>query len=189
MLYSLAKRIINPAKTESVTYKKHRMRRRKTHRAKYKVHFRPEQIAHETPKQPYTRRRIRRRFRRQFGGDGSDNSGSTVREVGENKKIIGRFYANWCGHCQRMAQDWKKVVQLLNDELKGFSYFNIEHGNNMEKHKKNLEQHVKGEVKVDGFPTIFKVIDGKIEYFDHAVHTNGKTLYDKIRNFYLTPPS
>jgi thiol-disulfide isomerase/thioredoxin len=110
---------------------------------------------------------------------------STVKNVGKNKKIIGRFYANWCGHCQRMADDWNKLKNRLDSDFKEFSFFDIEHGDNMEKHKKDLEEHVKGGVNVNGFPTIFKVIDGNIEYFNHSVHTNGKTLYDKIRNFYL----
>lgn len=182
MLYSLAKQFLNHTKTKPSRNIKGQYLR-KTHR---RVSFRknPNIVLRKS----YNARHRTRRSHRLRGGIGKTSSnGSAVNEVGNNEQIIGRFYANWCGHCQRMAADWQKIEAKLKDTFKNYSYFNIEHGDNMEEHKKKLDDHIDGTVKVSGFPTIFKVINRKIEYFN-AANTPGNTFYKKLLNFYTENP-
>ena len=93
-------------------------------------------------------------------------------------RIYGRIHAKWCGHCLSMAEDW---VKIINDKLflKDAVLFDIEQSEEKEKIPQ-VNEHINkgGELKVGGYPTIFKVVNGKVEYF------NGTRTYDNIRKWF-----
>lgn len=52
------------------------------------------------------------------------------------------FYANWCGHCQKMKPEWDKLVQKYNQTYQLEQYEADEHKDIMKKEQ------------IEGFPTI-----------------------------------
>jgi thiol-disulfide isomerase/thioredoxin len=99
-----------------------------------------------------------------------------------NTLIIGKIYADWCGHCIALMPEWKKLknrikhqsvgnVNVIFKELgdtkenkaKGITVDSLIQQFNA-KNKANQEK-----LKVDGgFPTIFKIYNGKLEYYKGA---------------------
>ena len=79
------------------------------------------------------------------------------------KTIIGKIYANWCGHCQSLKPEWYKLKKMLKNKNKHFQFIEIEADeeqklNNLKKRFPQLE--------INGYPTIFKITANKhIEYY------------------------
>jgi len=100
----------------------------------------------------------------------------------KNTLIIGEIYADWCGHCIALVPEWKKMKQMVYQ--KRFENTNVifkEIGDTKENKKRgfkvdsliakfNKDNRAGQEpVKIDGgFPTIFKIYNGKLEYYKGA---------------------
>ena len=79
----------------------------------------------------------------------------------KHKTVIGKLYATWCGHCVELEPVWKKMKKLRGVEFVEIEYENIIQG--LEK----LNARFKTNVKVnDGYPTIFKIERGQVEYYN-----------------------
>lgn len=83
---------------------------------------------------------------------------------------IGLIYANWCRHCQKLMPIWDAMRTSIDD--KSYrpppKYMVIEQSNLGELDRFNSENaaYLKNErVHYNGFPTIFKIKDGKIDYY------------------------
>ena len=74
-------------------------------------------------------------------------------------KIIGKIYANWCGHCNELKPHWNivkndlknhpiEIVEIEDSEVARLAAFKKKHG-----------------LQVSGYPTIFKIL-GKVEYYN-----------------------
>jgi len=78
--------------------------------------------------------------------------------------VYGKIYANWCGHCRAMEQDWKRLEKRMHP-LKSVNIESEEKDHKIaafnKKHQTNLE--LKG-----GFPTVFKLPKkgGAVEYYE-----------------------
>jgi len=78
--------------------------------------------------------------------------------------VYGKIYANWCGHCRSMEQDWKRLEKRMRP-LKSVNIESEEKDHKIaafnKKHKTNLE--LKG-----GFPTLFKLKNhgAPVEYYE-----------------------
>ena len=82
----------------------------------------------------------------------------------KNQAIVGKIYANWCGHCQSLKPEWNKLK--LNPRMSRLSFIEIEESQTakMEQFKKKYPQ-----LQVNGYPTIFKINANKrIEYYSGA---------------------
>lgn len=98
---------------------------------------------------------------------------------------VGRIHADWCGHCISLNKEWKTMQNLFSHamgrNLKNVhvEYHDFEDIKNDPKHRgKDYQQEIDAynekhlphsEAKLElhgGFPTIFKVLDGKLEYFE-----------------------
>ena len=75
--------------------------------------------------------------------------------------IIGKVYANWCGHCQDLKPKWQSLKRIL---PKGrVQFVEIEES---EKNKRSqFEKKHNKTLNVNGYPTIFKIVNNKIEYY------------------------
>jgi thiol-disulfide isomerase/thioredoxin len=89
-----------------------------------------------------------------------------------NKIIIGKIYAEWCGHCIALAPKWKTLLKTMRNKIpkKQLVIVNIE-SENVENGLSVLnEKYLYGsDEKVaiqGGYPTIFKIVNGKIHYFE-----------------------
>jgi thiol-disulfide isomerase/thioredoxin len=83
--------------------------------------------------------------------------------------IYGKIYATWCGHCQVLEPEWKKVEESLYPNKS----INIESAES-EKLIRDFNTHYTKKLKINvylkanGYPTIFKLnkIGGNVEYYE-----------------------
>lgn len=87
--------------------------------------------------------------------------------------IVGKVYANWCGHCQILKPEWKALKKLIPKgrvQFKEFEESEIGKRSDFEK-KMNIK------LDVNGYPTIFKIHSNKqVEYY-----LGPRTAYDMRR--------
>jgi thiol-disulfide isomerase/thioredoxin len=77
--------------------------------------------------------------------------------------VVGKVYANWCGHCQMLAPEWEKMKKAAAG--KKIHFVEIEESA-IDAKKSAVESQIGGIIEVNGFPTIFKSAKrGHIEYF------------------------
>lgn len=86
------------------------------------------------------------------------------------KMIIGLIYANWCGHCQSLKPEWKNMKnKIKSSKLRNKHHFiEIEDSDHQKDKKINkVNMNIKGgsKLSVEGYPTIFKVKGGNLEYY------------------------
>jgi len=91
------------------------------------------------------------------------------------KVVVGKIYAEWCGHCITLKPEW----DAMKIDLK--SYPDIELVEIEEKEKDKLDEFKKKypNVEISGYPTILKVSGETIEYY------NGERTKDKIKDWIL----
>jgi thiol-disulfide isomerase/thioredoxin len=94
--------------------------------------------------------------------------------------IIGKVYADWCGHCQTLKPEWKKMkthVKMKNRKH-NVVFTEIEEKQIDTKLRKLEEQH-RVKVEANGYPTLFKISDGKVTYY------SGNRTSDAMSNWVL----
>jgi thiol-disulfide isomerase/thioredoxin len=101
--------------------------------------------------------------------------------------IIGLVYANWCGHCQSLKPEWdmfKKNLKIDKKLASKCGVFEVEDSDIMKDSKiKKISKKVNGgEVHVDGFPTLFKIVGGNIEYYNGERSANSLLEWAKLSN-------
>ena len=92
--------------------------------------------------------------------------------MGSSKQIfVGRLHANWCIHCKSLAPEWAKMRKILSKTKDKYRFVSIEQSKearDLERLNKYLglvEDEKKVQMK-EGYPTIFKVVDGVVEYYN-----------------------
>jgi thiol-disulfide isomerase/thioredoxin len=100
------------------------------------------------------------------------NKGKTLR----NHKltiVIGKIYANWCGHCMHLKPLWNEMKKNLKKSEKymncKFVFIEIE-ASQEDKGKSYVNQHylLNSPHKLDlqgGYPTLFKIKGGNLSYY------------------------
>jgi thiol-disulfide isomerase/thioredoxin len=89
--------------------------------------------------------------------------------------VVGKIYADWCGHCKNLTPKWKIFGSVLSKKFpanKKPIIYEIEE-TNMNDEAEGLDSLTKyladptEKVSVNGgYPTIFKIVDGKISYYE-----------------------
>lgn len=80
------------------------------------------------------------------GSDDIDN------HVKTGTKLV-LFYADWCGHCQKVKPEWEKAASAINKDEKKMIMVNCGEGT-------DEDQKVMKKYNVDGYPTIIKFVNG-----------------------------
>ena len=97
--------------------------------------------------------------------------------------IVGKIYADWCGYCQMMQDDWDNLKRDLGENKKIEFVDDIEQKNQTDRVNDVNEKYLKkSPLKLSlqgGYPTIFKIKNGKISYF------NGERRYDAMKRWFL----
>lgn len=110
------------------------------------------------PKQKRNKKQTNK-SRRHRGGKRGGNLGG---------KVVGKIYSNGCGHCVAMENPWDDLKNSLKEKI---VFKDIEASSNMDAELKTLnETYLNGsEQKVSlqqGYPTIYKIDNGKVSYYD-----------------------
>jgi len=90
--------------------------------------------------------------------------------------VVGKIHAHWCTHCKALAPEWKKMRYAIEGKTKR-THYNTEYVfREIEQSKQesgiaevNSEFLSNSERKLElqgGYPTIYKIRDGKLEYYD-----------------------
>jgi thiol-disulfide isomerase/thioredoxin len=86
-----------------------------------------------------------------------------------SKILIGKVYANWCGHCISLKPEWKRMKSHIKKNYKNIEFIEAEVSeiNKIE----NLKR--KHNIVAKGYPTLFKIREsGEIEYYKGPRQTN-----------------
>lgn len=99
-----------------------------------------------------------------------------------NKKVIGKLYATWCGHCQTLEPEWDKMKTSITKYYKngGVEFVEIE-SENIEQGLADLNKRLNTNIALQGgYPTLFKVEPDtkKVEYY------GGQREAVKLTNWY-----
>ena len=82
--------------------------------------------------------------------------------------IVGKIYAEWCGHCQNLKPIWKNIKSEFNKNYPHVIFEEIEDVDISKKlpilNEKYLSHSV-DKITADGYPTIFKIQNGGISYY------------------------
>ena len=105
------------------------------------------------------------------------------RPTKQTRIVVGKIYAEWCGHCQMMEHDWDNLKRDLGENKKIEFVDDIEQKNETDDVNNVNEKYLKkSRVKLslqEGYPTIFKIKNGKLSYF------NGERKYDAMKKWCL----
>jgi thiol-disulfide isomerase/thioredoxin len=107
--------------------------------------------------------------------------------------IIGKVYAEWCGHCVQMKPEWKKLQVLLKQDknIKNYKFVSMEEKNLDKKmkifHKRyNIPEDTK--INVLGFPTIFMIKNGVVSYYSGNRNAEEMRKWIQSQNPVVTSP-
>jgi thiol-disulfide isomerase/thioredoxin len=82
--------------------------------------------------------------------------------INTKKIVIGKVYANWCGHCISLKPEWKKMKTHIQNNYRGIDFIEAE---SSQTNKLNMLQH-KYNITASGYPTLFKIKEGKVELYN-----------------------
>jgi thiol-disulfide isomerase/thioredoxin len=110
------------------------------------------------------------------GGNHTKSHKTRKHHPHSNSKIIvvGKLYAEWCGHCRVLKPIWKKlriaIARLSHHKNVIYKFAEIEQSNMQTKLAKLNETYIPSpdskKVEIQkGFPTIFRIMDGNVEYY------------------------
>lgn len=104
------------------------------------------------------------------------NSKPITRRNAKNNIIAGKIYANWCGHCTALEPEWDKMCKIIKqkDKKRRFKFMQIEEkqiATEFPKFKKNHNV----DLTADGFPSLFRFANGKVEYYQGNREANQMT--------------
>ena len=90
--------------------------------------------------------------------------------------VVGKIHAHWCTHCQALAPEWKKMKYAIQEKTKHTHYDTRYVFREIEQAEQdggiaevNSRFLANSERKLElqgGYPTIYKIRDGKLEYYD-----------------------
>ena len=78
------------------------------------------------------------------------------KDLGSGKKLV-LFYADWCGHCKKIHPAWDEAASQVNTDGVKMAKVNCGDSDN------SSHAAIAKKYKVDGYPTIHLLNNGKIE--------------------------
>ena len=98
----------------------------------------------------------------------------------KNTIIVGKVYADWCGHCQMLKPEWSKMKKHIYSKKgkKRVVFVEIEE-KQIESKLRPLEMEHGVKVNINGYPTLFRISGGKLVYY------TGNRQSNEMSNWYL----
>lgn len=85
-----------------------------------------------------------------------------------SKPVIGKVYANWCGHCKTLMPIWSEMKDDINNNFPDkYTFSEIESEQQIPKFKK-IKEDYNIDLNANSYPTLFKIQNGKVEYYNGA---------------------
>ena len=94
----------------------------------------------------------------------------------KNVIIVGKVYADWCGHCQMLKPEWAKMKKHIYSKKgkKRVVFVEIEE-KQIESKLRKLEKEQGVKVETNGYPTLFRISGGKVVYYKGNRQSNEMT--------------
>jgi len=92
----------------------------------------------------------------------------------DNTIVIGKIYANWCGHCTALKPEWEKMKAIIKKDLgKYLTNINIEFSEieqtnehiNVDNINRQYLINSNEKLSASGYPTIFKIHNNNLDYY------------------------
>ena len=98
------------------------------------------------------------------------------KQLKKDEIVVGKLYANWCGHCQSLIPEWNKMQSSVKSKVKkgGNKFKKVDFVEIEESHQDTdlpamNEKYLKSSKdKVElqgGYPTIFKIENDRVYYY------------------------
>jgi len=100
----------------------------------------------------------------------------------ENVLVVGKIYANWCGHCKSLMGPWSVMKKGIRGEMQKRVSQGAKHLEGMTIHVSEIEEAKKDDginninthyldvsspkLEASGFPTIYKIYRNKLSYYN-----------------------
>jgi thiol-disulfide isomerase/thioredoxin len=103
--------------------------------------------------------------RRKSGRKGARKTAKAPTANTKRQLIVGKVYANWCGHCQTLKPEWARMENEIRQipRMNHVVFVAIEESEKDKMAKFNASH---GALKVSGYPTIFSHGKGGIRYYN-----------------------
>lgn len=98
---------------------------------------------------------------------GYDDIANRSKSGGGDLEIL-FFHADWCPHCKRAAPEWEKFYKEYNGQKIGGYIIKCTDVNCTDEDD-NISNNLLNKYKIEGFPTILALMDGKEVTFDAKV--------------------
>jgi thiol-disulfide isomerase/thioredoxin len=110
----------------------------------------------------------------ELGGAKHKFNHNKTQKMGHKMLIIGKIYADWCGHCRILKPEWNKMKYNIKNHkphnMHQVRYIEIEQAQEQPKVDKVNKIYLSGSEKKlalqGGYPTIFKITQGMLEYYN-----------------------
>lgn len=91
----------------------------------------------------------------------------------KNVIIVGKVYADWCGHCQMLKPEWAKMKKHIYSKKgkKHVVFVEIEE-KQIESKLRKLEKEQGVKIEANGYPTLFRISGGKVVYYSGNRQSN-----------------
>ena len=90
-----------------------------------------------------------------------------MEDLGDSPKLVW-FYADWCGHCKKMLEDWDKLA--LGEGSGKMIKINVGEQGNSE------QEHIASQYNVTAYPTILVINGSEFEEFEGERNYSGLRL-------------
>jgi thiol-disulfide isomerase/thioredoxin len=108
--------------------------------------------------------------------DGSNRSTRSNRSpVHKNTVVVGKIYANWCGHCTALKPKWEEMKTIIKRDLAKYlknvhvEFTEIEQTDErskVDKINKTWLSKSNEKLSASGYPTLFKIYNNQLEYYN-----------------------
>jgi len=121
-------------------------------------------------------------YNEEFGGRHHRNHMRHSNKKQHKKKlvVVGKVYAEWCGHCQMLKPEWIKMKAHIHTKRgnKHIAFAEIEE-KEIETKLRKLENDHGVKIEANGYPTLFRIENGHVKYY------NGERTSNQMMNWVL----
>ena len=103
-----------------------------------------------------------------------------------SKTVVGKLYMNGCIHCDNLVEPWNQMKKKIGGKVEVAKDIESAETNKLDKLNSKYKTNV---AMQGGYPTIYKIVGGKVEYYNGertaaklvswVLHRRNKTVHRK----------